>query len=252
MLPNLAWHTISIGPITLQVWGLFVALGILAAALFAKRFAEQRKLSGEAVIDLAFWAVLSAFAGSRIFFVITEWQLFTTNNWSDAFKIWDGGMSISGGFIGAVIAGVIYARVKHISFWQYADTITYALPLGLGIGRIGCFFIFDHPGSVTHFFLGEVYYGDGLVHHNHGLYLAISGWMLLGVFTFIKRKFNPKPPFFVGIFLIWDGLVRILLDFDRILDSRFAGLTAAQWIGAISIIGGTAIYLTFSKKKGII
>lgn len=251
MLPDLSWHTIPIGPISLQVWGLFVALGILAATLLAKRVAQQRGLNGEVVVDVAFWTVVSAFIGSRIFFVVTEWSLFA-NDFAEIFKIWDGGMSISGGFIGAVLAGVIYLRHKKLSFWQYADAIVYALPLGLGIGRLGCFFIFDHPGSVTSFVLGEVYYADGLVHHNHGLYLSISGFVLFGLFTLIKRlrRDGLQSVSTVGIFLLWDGFVRIILDFDRILDSHFLGLTAAQWVGVVSVLIGLS--LTFSKKKGII
>ncbi|MFA5994937.1 MAG: prolipoprotein diacylglyceryl transferase [Patescibacteria group bacterium] len=254
MLPNLHWSTIPLSLINIQVWGLFVALGILAAALVAKRSAAQWKISGETMIDLTFWVVLAAFIGSRLFYVITEWQYFTSN-FVEIFKIWDGGMSISGGFLGAIITAVIYLRKKKLPFWPYADLAAFVLPLGLAIGRLGCFFIFDHPGSVTNFFLGEVYYGDGLVRHNHGLYLAISGAGLFGVFTLIKHfcrdalqcvSTKTKPPFFVGLFLIWDGLVRVMLDFDRILDSRWFGLTAAQYIGVVSVLCG--FYLTFRKK----
>ena len=51
MIPNLYWHVIQIGPITLQVWGLFVALGIIVATAVAKRTAEQAGLNGEVVVD---------------------------------------------------------------------------------------------------------------------------------------------------------------------------------------------------------
>jgi len=241
MLPNLHWAIIPIGPLHIQVWGLFVALGMAVAIIVARQFAKQRKLNPDLVLDAAFWTILAALIGGRLFFVVTEWAIFS-GTLLDVFKIWQGGMSISGGFIGAVIAGVLFFRAKHVSFWEYAEVIVYALPLGLFIGRLGCFFIFDHPGTVTDFFLGEVYYGDGLVRHNHGLYLALSGLVLFGLFTYLRFKAKAQAPYFVTIFLIWDGAVRLWLDNYRISDAEFFGLTAAQWIGIVAVIAGLAIF----------
>lgn len=259
MIPDLYWPVIPIGPLHIQVWGLFVATGIGVAIYVAKRFAEQRKLNGELVVDAAFWVIIGSLLGARLFFVVTELSLYV-NDWLGVFRFWQGGMSVSGGFLGAAIAGYWFFRSKNVSFWQYADTIVFALPLGLAIGRLGCFFIFDHPGSVTTFFLGEVYYGDGLVRHNHGLYLALSGAILFAVFVWLryKQKFltknlveNSVPnfiPWFVIIFLVWDGAFRVLTDANRILDSAFFGLTAAQYMGMASIAAGIAIFWKHKKR----
>ncbi|EKD43215.1 MAG: hypothetical protein ACD_72C00407G0005 [uncultured bacterium] len=241
MLPNLHWAIIPIGPLHIQVWGLFVALGIAVAIVVARQFAKQRKLDADVVLDAAFWIILAALLGARIFFVITEWQIFS-GHLVDIFKIWQGGMSISGGFIGAVITGVLFLRAKKVSFWEYAEVIVYALPLGLFIGRLGCFFIFDHPGTVTNFFLGEVFYGDWLIRHNHGLYLSLSGLALFGIFTYLRYKGRAQAPYFITIFLIWDGVLRLWLDSFRLYDAKFYNLTAAQWMGIISIIAGLAIF----------
>lgn len=241
MLPNLHWAIIPIGPLHIQVWGLFVALGIAVAIIVARQFAKQRKLNADVVLDAAFWIILAALIGARVFFVATEWALFSASL-IDIFKIWQGGMSISGGFIGAVIAGVWFLRTKKVSFWEYAEVIVYALPLGLFIGRLGCFFIFDHPGIVTDFFLGELFYGDGLIRHNHGLYLALSGLGLFSIFTYLRFKARAHAPYFITIFLIWDGALRLWLDNFRINDAEFYSLTAAQWMGIVSIIAGLAIF----------
>lgn len=241
MLPNLYWSTIPLGAITIQVWGLCVALGMAVALYVAKRRAEKRKLSGELVLDVGFWIILGSLLGSRIFFVLTEWQMFSSN-WLDVLKIWQGGMSISGGFLGAAVAAVCYFKYKKVSFWEYTDVIVSALPLGVGIGRLGCAFIFDHPGTVTNFFLGEVYYGDGLVRHNHGLYLSIDGFILATIFAFMFRKYNPKTPVFTITYLIWEGIVRLVLDHWRILDSVYFYMTAAQWMGLAMVIGGVILF----------
>lgn len=240
MIPDLHWSVISLGPINVQVWGLFVATGIGVAIYVAKRFAEQRTLKSELVVDAAFWIIIGSLLGARLFFVLTELSLFA-GDWLGVLRFWEGGMSVSGGFLGAAIAGYWFFRSKNVSFWQYADTIVFALPLGLAIGRLGCFFIFDHPGSVTTFFLGEVYYGDGLVRHNHGLYLALNGAVLFVVFMLLRYKYKLQAPLYIVLFLIWDGSFRLLTDSDRILDSAFFGLTAAQYMGMLSIAAGIAL-----------
>ncbi|MFA6475116.1 MAG: prolipoprotein diacylglyceryl transferase family protein [Patescibacteria group bacterium] len=243
MLPNLHWATITLGPIVIQVWGLFVALGIIVAVLVVKQFAKQRQLNDTAVVDASFWIMVAAMLMGRVWFVFDEWSLFS-GHVLDALKIWEGGMSISGGFFGALVAGVIYFKYKKLPFLPYAEVMVYALPLGIAIGRLGCFFIFDHPGTVTNFFLGEVYFVDGLVRHNHGLYLVIDGAVLFSLFTYLRYKTKALPPYFVTIFLLWEGLVRIILDNWRIADNHWYGFTAAQWWGVVMVLGGLTVFGT--------
>lgn len=243
MLPDLAWMIIPIGPIHIQVWGLFVALGILVALLVAKQFARQRQLNEQWIVDGAFWIVLFALLSSRVWYVLTEWQQFA-GRMLDVLKVWQGGMSFSGGLLGAAVAGFIYFHYKKVKVLEYVDILLYVLPLGLAIGRLGCFFIFDHPGTVTDFWLGEVYYLDGLVRHNHGLYLAIDGAVLFALFTYLRFKAKIKAPYFLTIYLLWEGIVRLWLDSDRINDSQWYGLTAAQWLGIVMIILGLVVFGT--------
>lgn len=243
MLPNLHWSTIPLGPLTLQVWGLFVALGIIVGLLVAKQFAAERKLNPQYIVDGGFWIVLIALAVSRVWFVVTEWHLFA-GRIIDVFKIWEGGLSMSGGLLGGMVATYLYFKRKNVKILEYVDILAYALPAGLAIGRLGCFFIFDHPGVVTDFFLGEVYYFDGLIRHNHGLYLAMDGAVLFGLFTYLRFKVKPKPPYFLTIFLLWHGAIRLWLDNYRINDSQWYGLTAAQWFGILFILAGLIIFGT--------
>ena len=243
MLPNLHWAIIPIGPFTLQVWGMFVALGIIVGLLVAKRYAVERKLNPQYIIDGGFWIVLTALVSSRVWFVATEWHLFA-GRLVDALKIWEGGMSVSGGLLGGIIATFVYFKRKRVNILEYVDVLAYALPAGLAIGRVGWFFIFDHPGTVTDFFLGEVYYLDGLVRHNHGLYLVIDGALLFALFTYLRFKAKIQPPYFLTLFLLWHGTVRLVLDNWRINDSEWWGLTSAQWFGIVFIIAGLIIFGT--------
>lgn len=249
MIPYFQFISFPLGPINIQVWGLMVSLGIAAGMYVAYWLAKKRGLAYQRILDLGFWVILMALIGGRVFYIIAELKYFIDNP-IDVFKIWEGGMSISGGFVFAVIAGYLYCRKNKINFWQMAEVCVFGLPLGLFIGRLGCFFVFDHPGKETVFFLGEKYI-DGVVRHNHGLYLSIEGLILFIVFFIIyfwhlnDRRDNPRVVptdiIFIPIFLIFDGSTRLILDFWRLADPTFYGLTIAQYLGIVMIILGIFI-----------
>lgn len=246
MLPFFQWQEINLGFVQIQVWGLMVALSLLTVLLLAYYQAKKKKLSAAVVLDLGFWVVLSAMLGGRFFYLVEDAAHYL-NNPIEIFKIWEGGMSISGGFLGAVLAAWIILKVKRLNFWDYAELIVFYMPLGLFIGRLGCFFIFDHPGIETSFFLGQEYL-DGIVRHNHGLYLSLHGLLLFLVFLVInyKKKFNYA--FYCAFFLIEYGVLRIVLDHYRLVDSRWFGLSAAQFFGIFMVILGLILLIKRPKR----
>jgi len=228
MIPWFELHVIQLGPLRLQVWGLLVATGLLVAfwagARRAKRLGE---VDAKDVWDFAACAFVCAFVCARIFHV-----LFYDPSWYlvhplDAINPTLPGYSMMGGIIGGVLAGLVFIKKRKLPFWPMADLAGYSLPLGIGIGRIGCFLIHDHPGTLTNFILG-VKYPDG-VRHDHGLYLSLLGWAMFILFLILARK-KRQDGFFAGWFLILDGVSRFLLDFLRLNDVRYAGLTPTQWL----------------------
>ncbi len=241
MLPNLYWSSIPLGPFTIQVWGLCVALGMGVAIWAAQRLAKQRGLDPAIILDGSFWVILVSLVGARGWFVVTEWQLFT-NDLLGVVRFWEGGMAMTGGLVGGIVAGIVFLNYKRVNVWKYLDLFIFALPLGETIGRLGCFFIFDHPGTPTSFWLGEVYYVDGIVRHNHGLYLVISGLLLFTLFYWLTKKTTAQPPTLIILYLFWSGAARLILDTWRIADTRFAGLTAAQWAGIAMIIVAVGLF----------
>lgn len=249
MIPYIKLTTISLGPVTIQVWGLMVALGILAGAWAAARMARHRGQDEKIIWDLSVWVIVGAFAMARVFMVLYEPAQYLADP-LELFAIWHGGFSVIGGFLGAAIAGIWFLRRKRVDVYAYADTAVFGLPLGLFIGRIGCFLIHDHPGTLTDFALG-VKYPDG-VRHDHGLYLSINGLALFLVFLWLARR-GAKTGAYLIVFLIWYGIVRFFLDFLRatngpIVDARYFSLTPAQY-GAIAMTAlGAWMFLRRRKK----
>ncbi len=250
MIPYIQFTVFSIGPIPLQVWGFMVALGIFAGTFVATRMARKRGQDESIIWDVAFWSVIGAFLVARLFHVFYE-PVFYFAKPLEIFQIWHGGFSVMGGFLGAAIFGVLYLRKKQVDVMAYVDTTIFGLPLGLGIGRIGCFLIHDHPGTLTNFVLG-VRYPDG-IRHDHGLYLSLNGFLLFLVFLWLARK-NATHGTYLMVFLLWYGVVRFILDFFRatdgtIVDVRYGALTPAQYSSLVMIAGGIWLIQQRMSKK---
>lgn len=253
MIPYFQFTTFNLGPIVIQVWGLLVAMGILCGAYAASKMVKKRGLDDVFIWDMVFWVIIAAFVGARLVHVIYEPSYYIAFP-MEILKIWKGGLSIMGGFLGAGIFGVMYLRQKRVDVYKYVDSVIFGLPLGLFIGRIGCFLIHDHPGTATDF-IGGVKYFDG-TRHDHGLYLSLNGLVLFLFFLYLaKRKVGTGV--YLITFLIWYGTVRFGLDFLRatdgnIVDVRYFGLTPAQYLSVGMLCIGLLLLSRFkqlSKKN---
>jgi phosphatidylglycerol---prolipoprotein diacylglyceryl transferase len=245
--------TISIGPLTVQVWGLLVALGMLAGLIYTLREAKKKKMDTDNFIDLFILIFISSIIGSRLFYVAQNWDNYKDNLMS-IISVNEGGMVILGGVLFAVLAILIYVKIKKLSFWKVADTIVPGFALGLGIGRIGCYLIGDHIGSRTDFFLGSYYQGD--LRHEPSLYLSINGFVLFIVLILLAPFFRKKEAVLSYIFIIWYSLSRFILDFTRaadiegISDHRYWNLTVSQWMCAVLFLVFTPLLIKKLVAKG--
>jgi phosphatidylglycerol---prolipoprotein diacylglyceryl transferase len=250
MIPYFQFTTIALGPITIQVWGLMVALGILAGALAAAKMATHRGQDGKIIWDLSVWVIVAAMIGARVVHVVYEPSMYLADP-LQFFRVWHGGFSVMGGFLGALIAGVWYLKKRKVDVHAYADTAVFGLPLGLFIGRIGCFLIHDHPGTLTDF-VGGVQYPDG-VRHDHGLYLSINGLLLFLTFLMMAKR-GAKTGSYIVVFLLWYGVARFFLDFLRatngaIVDTRYLGMTPAQYFSLVMVAGGAWVFHRKLSRK---
>ncbi len=236
MIPYIEQTIWQLGPIPIQVWGFFVALGILVGLLVSARRAEKLGLEKKHVFDVATWLIVAAFVGAWFSHVVFYELATYVQDPLEILRVWNGGLSITGGFIGAVIAALWYFRKHELDVYKYSDATIFGLPIGLAIGRIGCFLIHDHPGTATDFALG-MQYPDGIVRHDHGLYLALNGLALAIVFAILSRKKQPVG-MFLAVFAVWYGAVRFGLDFYRAIDTTYLGLTPAQYFSMALFIGG--------------
>jgi phosphatidylglycerol:prolipoprotein diacylglycerol transferase len=234
MIPYFELTSFPILGVTFQTWGTIVALGYALGTYVAWRRAKEKGLDPERVLDLAFWIFIGAFLGARIFHVVFYDPMHYLDQPLDALDPRKPGFAMFGGLLGAAGVFFYYCRSRAISWIAYADTLVWGLPWGCGVGRIGCFLIHDHPGTLTHSFLG-VKYPDGQTRHDHGLYLSIIGFVTGFLFLWLNRK-QRRPGFWFGSYMVIEGITRFGLDFWRIVDKTYLGLTPTQYV-AIPMIG---------------
>ncbi len=255
MIPYFQFVTIFIGPVPIHVWGLMVALGIIAAVLLMTRLARKQLLSEAIILDMAIWVLIGAFIFARVFDVVFyNWAYYLAHP-VEVFQVWQGGMSSFGGFFGAALALWLFAKRRHLTLkdlWPYFDISALGLWLAWGIGRIGCFLIHDHPGIHTSFFLA-VQYPDG-TRFDLGLYESILGFLLFIIFGLLFKRLTKIRSGFV---MIWSALsyavARFFLDFLRATDlpgsdARYFHLTPAQW-GMLFLIVVLTSVLIFGRMK---
>lgn len=249
MIPFIYISTIALGPITLQVWGLMVSLGIVASLALARKYLKNRNQDTTHLTSLAFWIIVGAFLGARIFHIAFYEPRFFFDNPLEIFKIWHGGLSSFGGFFGGTLSSFIYFRRYRLKFETYANAIIGAFPAGWAIGRVGCFLIHDHPGTLTHSILA-VKYPDG-ARYDLGL-VEILNALGMGAIMLWVKKFGARDSTVSAVGLVWYGVVRFFTEFLRATDlpgadARYLGLTPAQFGSIILCVG--AIFILFRSSR---
>lgn len=140
---NLSWLHAG-WEFNIHTYGLMIAMGFLVGMQLAAREARRVDTSprgnyDQFVLDLTFWILIASLAGSRILFIIVEWDNGYAQDPLKIFRIWEGGLVFYGGLLGAIIFSIYYARKKGWSFLFVADTLIPSVSLGQFFGRIGCF-----------------------------------------------------------------------------------------------------------------
>jgi phosphatidylglycerol---prolipoprotein diacylglyceryl transferase len=144
----------EVGPFALRWYGLCIALGIAAATWLTARELNRRGYDGAMALDALFFVVPLGFIGARIYHVITDYDLYDGDPHSffpGIFEVWNGGLGIYGAVIGGFLGLLIFARLRGISAWAFADAAAPGLILAQAIGRFGNYFnqeLFGWPSDL--------------------------------------------------------------------------------------------------------
>lgn len=187
-------------------------------------------LTLEQLGDFLFYGVLGVVLGARVGYALFYNFEVTASNPLSVFKIWQGGMSFHGGFIGVMLA-ILYFIYKHkgIGFWKMADFMVPLAPIGLMFGRMGNFINGELWGKPTDASFPLAFLHNGEIKHPSMLYEAFGeGVLLFIVLWWFSSK--PRPEKAVsGLFLIGYGVARFSVEFVRLPDAHI-GYLAGGWL----------------------
>lgn len=243
--------------------GLGTALGFFAGAYLMARRAEPRGIPRSEVYNAVTWGALGAIIGARGFYVLGHLEDFQT--WRDMLAVWEGGLTMFGGFIGGLALGLLYLKRHKFDIAHALDAAAPGFVVGVIFGRIGDIIIADHLGRPTRFFLGYKIppsgniapgynpptYSPGAVVHHTAVYDLLGVIVLLGVLYAIGRR-KPRPGTLFATFALWYGVQRFAIDFTRnreAIESVFYGFSGSQWAGLAFAAAGTAALYRLSRRK---
>jgi phosphatidylglycerol---prolipoprotein diacylglyceryl transferase len=144
----------------LHAYGLLIAMGFIVGIWLAQREATRRGQDPEQIADLAFWILVAALVGSRVYFILVNWgDYFSASTFlvqtsfgriPRVLAIWEGGLVFYGGFIGATATAFVYMRRHQMPFLAHADSMIPSVAIGHFFGRLGCFAAGCCWGDVAH------------------------------------------------------------------------------------------------------
>ncbi|MGB5066123.1 MAG: prolipoprotein diacylglyceryl transferase, partial [Albidovulum sp.] len=204
------------------------------------------------VEDLLSAMILGVIAGGRLGFVLFYRPDYYLAHPGDILKVWEGGMSFHGGFLGVVAAGYWFCRRHKVPALQLADAVALVAPIGLFFGRVANFInaeLWGRPADVP---WAVIFPGDaaqdcpGIVagfcaRHPSQLYEAGLEGLLLGLVLFValRRGALKTPGLITGIFLTGYGLSRFLVEHFRQADAQF--ITPDNPLGHVIQVAGLGL-----------
>jgi phosphatidylglycerol---prolipoprotein diacylglyceryl transferase len=246
---------LRIGPVQLRWYGLMYMLSFIISYFVLRRFAKSRKLnmSTDDLYDLLFYLIIGVMVGGRLGYVLFYDLPSYLRDPLSIFAIWQGGMSFHGGFIGVIAAAWFACRRKHWNFWEIADLVCVAVPIGLGLGRIGNFINGELYGRVTSVPWAMVFPDGGPdPRHPSQLYEAfLEGVVLFLILRWIYKKNLYRGTVFWALVGFY-GLFRFLVEFVREPDAQIGfdlgPFTRGQLLTFPMLVIGMTMMVIYARR----
>jgi phosphatidylglycerol:prolipoprotein diacylglycerol transferase len=232
------------GPIAIQPFGVLVLTGCIVGFLVARRYAGSRGLAQDRFFELAIWVLVLGFTLSHLVSMLLYFPETVRSRPISLINL-AGSMSSFGGFFGGGFGAIIYLKINKLPVLEYGDASLVGLVVGWFFGRLGCTIAHDHPGIHSDFFLAVKYPGGA--RHDLGFYEWLFTIGLIVVLIFIRRAGLPPGAIIGAVFILY-APVRFLLDFLRVGDKLYFGLTPGQYFSVILIPLGVFFLLKAYKK----
>ncbi|MEZ5673707.1 Prolipoprotein diacylglyceryl transferase [Thalassovita litoralis] len=239
----LRWYALA------YIAGILIGWRIVVTAVRrAALWPNDPPMTPRQVEDLLTWMILGIIIGGRLGFVLFYRPGYYLDHPGDILKVWQGGMSFHGGFLGVVIAALIFTGLNRIPRLSTGDLLALAAPIGLMLGRVANFINAELWGRPTDLPWGVIFPGasaqtcEGVIglcaRHPSQLYEAfLEGVVLASILLWLafRRGALKKPGLIMGLFLMGYGIARVIVEHFRQADDQF--ITVDNPLGHVIRLG---------------
>ena len=251
-IPSPSFSQLDLGPLSVNLYGLMIALGAIAGIGIAQRRWAARGGNPEDVGAIAMWAIPAGLVGARLYHVVTDWYRFE-GRWLDVFAVWEGGLGIPGGLIAGAAVGAWVAHRRGLPALQLLDVAAPAIPIAQAIGRFGNWFNQELFGGSTDLpwalRIDPMHRPAGLAsvetYHPTFLYEALGNVTLAALLVFaVERRLRLRPGQLFTAYVAGYAALRFFVESVRIDPaSEILGWRVNLWVSAITFVVAAAIIL---------
>lgn len=248
---------VHLGSVTVYSYGVMLFLSFVLGVEIVRRRSRSIGVDSRTINRLALWILAAILIGSRVLYVAFHWSEFR-GDLIGTVALWRGGLAglvFNGGFVTAVVAGLVFFRVHRLPALKMLDFFAPAVALGEGLTRIGCFLNGCCFGRPTDSFLGVVFPPGcpagaafpGQPIHPTQLYSSLAGFALFGMVLILERLRLPDGSVFATL-LIPYSLFRFAIDFVR-HHTTGADFWGNQIIAAGTAVVGVVMLITIGRRR---
>ena len=238
-------RSIALGPLSIHFYGMIIAFGLILAVVYATRRSKQFGIKEDDVLDGVLYVTPFAVLCARAYYCIFSWEHYADDP-IRLLYIWEGGLAIYGGVLGAAIGVTVLCRVKRIKLPAMLDLVSLGFLIGQSIGRWGNFFNREAFGAETDTFLrmGLMNRYTGDVTYYHPTFFYESLWNAIGFLLLhqLSKKRQYDGQIALG-YAAWYGLGRAFIEGLR-TDSLYWGpFRVSQLLAAVSCFAAVSVLL---------
>ena len=257
--PNINPVAIDLGIIQIRWYAISYIVGILFSwglILNIIKF-KNLEIDNKVISELISNSMIGIIIGGRLGYVIFYNPDYYLNNLLEIFKLWNGGMSFHGGFIGVVFAVIYSSKISKTAILILADLIAIAAPIGIFFGRLANFINGELYGRITNHSFGMIFPNAGnSPRHPSQLYEAFFEGFLLFIIMLLFIKFTNilnKKGLITALFLSCYGSFRFMIEFFREPDANigllYFNFSMGQLLSLPMIIVGLYFIIFIARKK---
>lgn len=238
----------EVGGYAIHSYGFMLFLAFLTGIAWTSREAPKEGINRDHLYEAIIIAVILSLLGSRLNFVLINWELFTDEPFWSLFAFREGGLVFYGGLFAALLGVFLYCYYRGMSFLHLLDFTAPFIALGYAITRIGCFLNGCCYGHITDMPWGVVFpLIDQLPRHPTQLYASAAG---LGIFLLLRRlgRYKSFNGYIFLLFLIFYSIYRFTVEFFRVSEPVVGVLSLAQLIALIILGAGLTVLLKLKSS----